>query len=175
MAIQKTITINGHTRLTSEYGRFLKMRQRCLNPNDKAYPAYGGRGIRICNGWESFERFVADLGERPSPEHSMDRVDNNGHYSCGKCDECLLNGWPPNCRWATPRQQANNIRSNVRITKNNETRTLSEWAEVLNVSFGTLWSRYSRGLTHEEVLAPVTKRRAYPRKRNKAQAIDRSR
>lgn len=147
-------------RPSPEYGRFMRMRQRCLNPNDAAYPSYGGRGIKICQGWNSFEQFIADLGEQPSPLHSMDRIDNDGHYSCGKCPECVENGWPMNCRWATPLEQGGNKRNNVRITREGKTLTITEWAKELGIPPGTLMARRSRGT---DVLAPVRPRRWFRR------------
>lgn len=75
------------------------MRQRCLNPNHEHYADYGGRGIGICQPWlDSFAAFLADMGPRPSPRHSIDRKDNEKGYS------------PDNCRWATPDVQARNRR-----------------------------------------------------------------
>jgi hypothetical protein len=76
------------------------MKARCSNPNTKYYKDYGGRGIQVCERWiHSFENFLEDMGEKPSPNHSMDRVDNNGNYE------------PSNCRWATAKEQASNTRN----------------------------------------------------------------
>lgn len=175
LAIQKTIMINGRRRHTPEYNRFHRIRQRCFNPNDAGYNDYGGRGITICDGWALFENFQADIGPRPSSNYSIDRIDNDGHYSCGKCQQCISNGWPLNLRWATPKQQSNNTRRNVRLTKGNKTLTLTEWALELGVSGGTLNWRHSQGLSDEQILRPVKKRRAYPRRRRSSQTFPQAR
>lgn len=73
--------------------------QRCINSKNPAFGKYGGRGIRICERWyASFMAFYEDMGSRPEGM-SIDRRDNNGNYSCGKCDDCVVNGWTMNCRW----------------------------------------------------------------------------
>jgi hypothetical protein len=75
------------------------MRYRCMNPKNKDYANYGGRGITVCENWmQSFDSFIKDVGYRPSPLHSLDRIDNDGNYE------------PNNVRWATAMQQANNRR-----------------------------------------------------------------
>src|SRR5262245_33615736 len=81
------------------------MIRRCENPNDSRYEDYGARGISVCARWrDSFEAFAEDMGPRPSPDHSIDRYpNNNGNYE------------PGNCRWATQKQQARNMRTNRRL------------------------------------------------------------
>lgn len=107
---------------TPEYRCWQLMKRRCYNPNDKKYSDYGGRGIIVCSRWkDSFENFLADMGNRPSPKHSIDRKDFNGDYS------------PENCRWATPKEQMRNTRRNIMIEINGITRCASEWCEVLGL------------------------------------------
>lgn len=96
---------HGHARrraVTSEYRSWRRMRVRCLNPHDKRYTDYGGRGIRVCERWVSFEVFLADMGPKPSPKHSIDRINVDGDYE------------PRNCRWATAIEQRRNRRDSIR-------------------------------------------------------------
>ncbi len=105
------------------------MKQRCQNPKDAKYPDYGGRGIFVVPEWQSFEGFYADMGDRPSPDHSLDRIDNDGPYSAD------------NCRWATRRQQQRNQRGNRLITYGSETQPLVVWAERFSIHARTLSAR----------------------------------
>lgn len=91
---------------TLTYNSLERMKTRIFNPNDAAYSLYGARGIKACRKLCNYKGFKVVLGQRPGPEYSLDRIDTTGHYSCGACDECITNGWPLNCRWATAYQQA---------------------------------------------------------------------
>ncbi len=98
------------------------MRDRCCNPNHKAYRYYGGRGITVCDRWMEYENFLADMGHRPSKLHSLDRIDNNKGYE------------PGNCRWATRSEQQKNKGSTRRYTNGTFTGTLVECATYLGMS-----------------------------------------
>jgi hypothetical protein len=128
---------HGHARprqRSAEYQAWRAMKTRCLNPESASYPAYGGRGITVCPCWEqSFEAFYADVGPRPSPEHSLDRIENSGHYA------------PGNVRWATRSEQANNRRTSTAIEWQGTTRTVAEWAAALGLPRHRLQARYRAG------------------------------
>ena len=102
--------------------------------------------VRICKRWrESFEAFYEDMGDRPSDKHSIDRVNNKGHYSCGSCEECIERGDPMNCRWATLAEQNSNRRDNRYINYSNKTLTIAEWCRRLGIATSTVHNRLNRG------------------------------
>jgi hypothetical protein len=125
---------------TPEYSVWSAMRARCLNPAHSNYRHYGGRGIQVCERWESFANFLADMGPRPSLRHSIERTDSNGNYE------------PGNCRWATPAEQARNKSTNRFFTLNGETMCLTDWAKRLGVSPDCLAARLRRGTPPELAL-----------------------
>jgi hypothetical protein len=122
---------------TSEYGAWQAAKSRCYNNNIENYSDYGGRGIQVCDRWlNSFENFYADMGPKPTPEHSIDRYpDNDGNYE------------PGNCRWATWDEQANNRRNNVLVTHDGKVETKSQLARENGISAQLLYQRMKNGKT----------------------------
>lgn len=118
---------------------------RCNDSENQSYQNYGARGITVCREWlDSFDRFCEDMGPRPSPKHSIDRIDNDAGYS------------KDNCRWTTAEIQASNKRTNTLITANGETKTISEWARLLGCTVSVICSRIKNGWKKElAVTIPV--------------------
>lgn len=112
------------------YGSYHSMMDRCYREKSANYRFYGGRGIRVCDEWhniENFEKWCAESGHRKGL--SLDRVNPDGNYC------------PGNCRWVTPKQQANNRRNTVYLTHDGETHTISEWAEITGICRSTISNR----------------------------------
>lgn len=127
-----------------EYRTWDKMIQRCCNPQSNSYCRYGARGIMVCERWRrSYADFLADVGRKPTPAHSLDRIDNDGHYA------------PGNVRWATRSEQGRNTRTNRHITIGGVTRTLAEWCELTGLSGPTIPYRIRMGWPESEWLRPA--------------------
>lgn len=118
------------------------MIERCYNKNCAVYHRYGGRGIRVCERWRnSFVLFKRDMGPKPSPKHSIDRIDNNGDYT------------PKNCHWATQREQNRNMHNNIILEHDGKRMCVAEWAELLGISYWTLYQRVTKlGYSAEKAL-----------------------
>lgn len=126
-----------------EYRAWKSMRIRCLCRTSMSYASYGGRGITICDDWlGSFEAFLADMGLRPSPQHSLDRINNDGNYE------------PANCRWATKSVQSFNRRSVKLVSAGEFTGSLKEIAAHFGVDYRALHYRVRR--TALPVLAAIS-------------------
>lgn len=153
----------------SLYNVWNSMRQRCTNPNVQCYPHYGGRGIRVCNGWRSsYKNFMTDMGSRPSPGLSLDRMDNDGHYSCGHCSDCKRNRFARNVKWSTRREQSHNSTAVHWLTVDGETHTLADWTVIKGLGKGTISDRLARGWSAEDAVNTPTARAQrflYPRVR----------
>jgi hypothetical protein len=136
----KRSTTHGKSR-SPEYYVWNNLVHRCTNPNIKGYPEYGGRGIRVCDRWLKFENFHADMGDRPSPQHSIDRINNDGNYE------------PGNCRWATATVQTRNNRHVRLYTFNGKTLCIADWAKKTGISKFVLQRRLSKlGWTIEQAI-----------------------
>ena len=135
---QEMMTTHGKAR-TCEYKIWQSMKARCKNPNAKAYPYYGGRGIKVCKRWlAGFDSFYEDMGERPSEKHSLERVENNGDYS------------PENCKWVLRIEQSNNQRNNILATVGGQTKTIAQWSGGTQTKmYGRARARVSRGWCDE--------------------------
>ena len=107
------------------------MRRRCREINFISYKDYGGRGITVCERWDKFENFYADMGDRPEGL-SIERIDNNGNYELA------------NCKWATQKEQCRNKRNNRVIKYGGESKCVSAWAEELGINKNTLRDRLNR-------------------------------
>lgn len=142
---------------TFEYNSWKGMRQRCRDKNCDDWQRYGKRGIKVCQGWQSFETFFDDMGYRPTPTHSIDRIDSRGHYSCGHCQECIKNGWPANCRWASTKEQSRNTRQNRLITYRGKTRCVTDWAQRYGMSTPLLRYRLDSGWSIKRALTQPVK------------------
>ena len=119
---------------SAEYNAWVKMRGRCYNSADSKFSYYGGRGIRVCDRWlASFDNFLADMGRRPGPGWSVDRLDVNGDYD------------PKNCRWATRTQQARNKRRHRLVEMNGRQVPLSQACEAEGINYSSALYRLNTG------------------------------
>lgn len=122
------------------------MIERCNNPRSTSFKRYGGRGIKVCERWMSFEAFLSDMGPLPTGL-TIDRIDNDGNYE------------PGNCRWATVKEQQNNKSSNLKVTIDGVTRTASEWADRAGIKLATIQSRLEIGWSGADLLKPAQHQR----------------
>lgn len=135
---------HGHTKdgkISRIYRVWGSMVGRCLSPSNTGYKNYGGRGIKVCERWLDFKNFFADMGEAPTPKHSIDRIDNDGDYE------------PSNCKWSTKKEQGNNKRTNRLIEYRGRTQTAQQWSDELGIKLNTLTSRLDSGMDSEEAFA----------------------
>ena len=127
---------------TNTYTIWKDMRKRCNNPSSTNFNRYGGRGISVCERWNKFENFIADMGERPSDNHSIDRIDNDGNYK------------PDNCQWATIVEQARNRSNNRNLTIYGKTMSMAEWHEIVahETSYSAIKLRLYAGWSDKEAV-----------------------
>jgi hypothetical protein len=126
-------------RHTATYNSWCAMKQRCNYPGSDEYSNYGGRGIKVCERWNDFATFLADMGERPEG-HTIERKDTDGDYE------------PENCIWATMAQQQRNRRSTILVERNGVTKCVKDWCEELGLNPDVVYGRIRRGAAPEEAL-----------------------
>ena len=131
---------------TRVYRIWCNMLTRCTNPNVPHYERYGGRGITVCERWNSFDHFLEDMGEPPDGL-TIDRLNNDGNYE------------PGNCAWATALSQARNKHNTIKLTFDGLTLTLVEWAKRLGIKYPTLKKRYHQKWPIEKMLTGSQKDR----------------
>lgn len=143
--VGKTVNLQHGDSRSRLYGVWSSMKSRCLNPHNTRFKDYGGRGIKVCDEWMSYEPFMLwalDHGYDYEAEYgklTLDRIDINGDYD------------PSNCRLVDLKTQSNNKRGNIYITHNGETKTLTEWARFLGINYGTFKDRYTRGVSEDKL------------------------
>lgn len=130
---------------TKLYKVWTSMKQRCLNPKDKAYKNYGGRGIKVCDRWvSSFSNFIADMGDKPNTKATLERVDNNGDYT------------PNNCIWCDRHTQCNNLRKNVWLVFQGQRKTIAQWSRCVGICRVSIRQRLLRGWSiRDALMTPV--------------------
>lgn len=119
------------------------MLHRCRNPANRSYHRYGGRGITVCDRWNEFSAFFEDMGPRPSPRHSIDRVDNDKGYE------------PGNCRWATKKEQSRNREANRIVRFQGRDMTVAEACELVGISQELAKQRLDSGQPVERAFRPA--------------------
>lgn len=141
-----TNVTHGHSRgkESPEYRCWQDMKGRCHNPDHKFFKYYGGRGISVCDRWRNdFSAFIADMGNRPTPKHTIDRFpDNNGNYE------------PENVRWATRRQQVDNRRTTRTVMLQGERISIAEACRRLGLNYKTVSGRIDHGWKPEAAITP---------------------
>lgn len=128
----------GYLENKPEYNSWRGMRERCNKSTHDKYKNYGGRGIRVCPQWDNnktgFITFLNDMGKKPSPSHSIDRINSDGDYE------------PSNCRWATQSQQLRNSSRSRKLTINGETRIITDWLTIYGISSPGYYERVRSGM-----------------------------
>lgn len=117
---------------TSEYYSWRCMKSRCNATDGKNFKNYMERGIIVCERWSSFSNFISDMGKKPSPKHSIERINNNRGY------------YPENCKWATTEEQSANRRSNIWLEYNGVKQIANDWAKQFGVTFGAFYHQLQR-------------------------------
>jgi len=134
---------------TRIYHQWVNMHQRTKSTKTRNSHRYSGRGITVCERWQSFENFLEDMGECP-PDLSLDRIDNDGDYE------------PGNCRWATRAEQSRNRHTTIMVEYDGKTLSIQDWAERVGVPYEALRQRFQYGWTPERALTTPLRHKPSP-------------
>lgn len=136
---------------TKVFNTWVNIRQRCNNFNTPSYKKYGAKGIKVCERWNNFENFFADMGNPPTNKHTIERIDSKGHYE------------PTNCKWATMEEQQNNRTNNRIIEYDGQNMTLKRWAKYTGIDRKTIANRIYSGWPLQRALfiKPIKGRNQY--------------
>lgn len=132
---------------TSIHNIWSSMIARCKYASQQNYKYYGGRGISVCDRWLVFENFLEDMGDRPSSDHSIDRINSDGNYE------------PTNCRWATRTMQSTNKTNTRMATKDGVTKPCAEWDREYGLYPGTVGRRISFGWSEEKAIVTPSRKK----------------
>ena len=156
---RERITVKHGLSRTTEYTSWVGMINRCENPQCKAFPEYGGRGITVTDRWHDFTNFIADMGPKPTPRHTIERIKNDLGYS------------PDNCRWATRSVQAKNKRNTIFVDINGESLCLKDACDKAGVNYGTVCTRIRRGWSVENAMTLPLRKDYASRPRRKLSSL----
>lgn len=125
---------------TTEYRSWSEMKRRCKSKERDKYNSWALKGVVVCERWLEFQKSYDDMGPKPSKDHQIERIDNDGNYE------------PGNCRWATRKEQCNNRRNSHFLTLGTKTQTIQQWCDQLGIPDTTLHNRLKRGWSAERSL-----------------------
>ncbi len=118
---------------------------RCRWPSHTSWKWYGAKGVKVCERWQSFENFIADMGQPPFLGATIERRNNDGNYE------------PANCCWASQTEQIRNRSNTVRLSLNGITKSLAEWADEIGLTQKQIWNRRCKGWSDERILTQPIK------------------
>ncbi len=138
----KKCMVRSQVSKSPEYAAWRSIIGRCEVEGTRDYDRYGGIGITICPEWRNdFQAFLRHIGPKPTPKHTVDRINSKGNYE------------PGNVRWATQKEQQNNRSDNVWMEYNGETHTLKQWSEIAGIKYITFWWRWNQGWRGDKLLS----------------------